>query len=669
MNPSRARICLWSAIAAAALLGAGLLQKPIDERMEKEDRVAPGNVVAQNHPQAKLLTNVFGGLRSVMMATLWIRANKAHQEGNHYDALQLADLICELEPYSPGVWDYQAWQMAWNISVTKRTGEERWRWVYNGAKLLRDKGLMINPRSIILYRELSWIFLDKMGADMDEQHAYYKRRWAYLMQRVLGAPPLGDYKAVADAFRPIAQAPLDRHRRRQGLRDGGVFVLQGDQLRTLAAGDKAVAAYLGALDRAGWTPWDDRGRLTSAAAYSLLDSYGELSAMNDPAAAAARGKLLAFLRAQLLWNEYKLDPAVMLRMMEEDYQCPLDWRAPFAHGLYWADMGIAMAKNEVSVEEDSTDWLNTVRNELNSLKTMAMSYGRMFYSYNPGDPENPRLQWFPDPRFIEVVHRKMTQRARESRQQDLAELGAVGIKSGLDDAHGFAQNKLRDGHVNFLLDAVMMLCAYGWQSDALHYYEELRRLYDPDKNLYTQGLAQFFDERFRDPGPETAKTQLTGSLAGGFYSLTYDAKASHYRDARQWAQVIWNRFLSRTAERARFTPGLEVLAGGVLGQLAVEPRTHGYVIGLWQRSQMYKQTAQLWPTVRDPDLAQKVAYSPTYYAYQLILANRPVLERLAAREKLKFDELFPKPDGYDAFAADMLDQERRQDFEADQPRR
>lgn len=694
MNSSRARQWLWGLIAAAALVGAGLLQRPIDERMEQEDRVPPGNVVAQNHPQVKLLTNVFGGLRSVMMATLWIRASKAHQEGNHYDALQMADLICELEPYSPGVWDYQAWQMAWNISVTKRTGEERWRWVYNSVKLLRDKGIVLNPRSITLYRQLSWLFLDKIGSDTDEQHNYYKRRWAYLMQRVLGSPPFGDYKVVADAFRPIAQAPLDRKRRRQGVREGDVLILQGEELRALAAGDKGLGGYVDALVKAGWNPWDEHGRLTSATAYSLLDKYAELSeddaaaparvdnvvpeakrqtpmyrALNDPGAAVARGKVLAFLRAQLLWNEYKLDPKVMLRLMEEDYKCPLDWRAPYPHGIYWADMGIAVAPRGETVDEDSTDWLNTVRNELNGLKCMAVNYGRMFYSYNADDPENPRLQWFPDPRFFEIAHRKMIERGLESRRVDVAEQAAQGFNTKLDEAHGFAQNKLGDGHVNFLIDAVMTLCAYGWQSDAQHYYEELRRLYDPDRTKYTKGLAQFFDERFGAPGVETTKTQLAGSLAGGFFSLTYDAKALHYRDARQWAQAIWNRFQSGVPDRVRFVPGLEVYAGMVLGELIIEPRTHGFVIPIWQRSQIYKQVGQLWPTVQDSEAAQKVAYSPTYYAYRIILLNRAMLERLAGRENLKFEELFPKPDGYDAFAAELLERERRKDQDADQPRR
>ncbi|MCY2932167.1 MAG: hypothetical protein NTV86_22260 [Planctomycetota bacterium] len=692
MSPSRVKQTAWSLIAVGALTGAGLLQQPIDRRIEREDLVLPGNVVAQNHPQIKLLTNVFGGFRSVILATLWVRATKAHQEGNHYDALQLARLICELEPYDPGVWDYQSWQMAWNISVTKRTGEERWRWVSNGMKLLRDEGIAINPRSLILHKSLGWIFMDKMGSDTDEQHRYYKARWAYLMQRVLGAPPLGETKVVADAFRPIAQAPLDRTRRRQGLRDAGVMILQADQLASLAAGDKGVQACLDRLAQAGWNPRDEKGRLTAPAAYALLDAYAELSdddaaaparfevivpeakratpmykALNDPALAAGRGKLLAFLRAQLLWNEFKLDPQIMLRMMEETYRCPLEWRAPYAHGLYWADLGIAGGHDIQAPEDNSTDWLNTARTELTCLKNMALGYGRLFYTYNPADPENPRLQWLPDPRVIEVVHRKMTERAWESYRIDMAEYKANKVTVTRDEAHGFALNKLRDGHVNFLIDAVMTLCAYGWQDEAQHYYDELRRLYDPDKNLYVVGLAQFFDERFKNPSVDTTRSQLTGCLAGGFYSLTYDAKASHYRDARQWAQIIWDRFRAGASERVQFAPGLEVNAGAVLGGLLAEPRNYGFVIPLWQRGEIYKQVGRLWPTVTDPTAARKVAYSPPCYAYSLLLASRAGLSRLAERENLTFDELFPKPEGYEAAMEELRELDRSRDAETPGP--
>ena len=42
--------------------------------------------------------------------------------------------------------------------------------MYGGAKLLRDKGIPRNPKSLMLYKELAWIFFDKMGGFMDDKH-------------------------------------------------------------------------------------------------------------------------------------------------------------------------------------------------------------------------------------------------------------------------------------------------------------------------------------------------------------------------------------------------------------------------------------------------------------------------------------------------------------------
>ena len=54
---------------------------------------------------------------------------------------------------------------------------------------------------------------------------------------------------------------------------------------------------------------------------------------------------------------------------------PLDWRLPFAHGLYWADMGLSRTTGR----EDDIDWLNTVRDRVACLKAMAMRYGHLRY--------------------------------------------------------------------------------------------------------------------------------------------------------------------------------------------------------------------------------------------------------------------------------------------------
>lgn len=159
-------------------------------------------------PEYALAIQVFGAFRGLITDIAFIRAEQLKQLGRFYDAMQLHLWICKLQPHFPTVWEYASWNMAWNISVTTFTPEERWNWVYNGVKLLRDEGIPQNPRAINLYKQLAWTFNNKMGAATDNFHEAYKRQWAYRMHLLLGPPPdpLGGLTAQPDVFDEIASA-------------------------------------------------------------------------------------------------------------------------------------------------------------------------------------------------------------------------------------------------------------------------------------------------------------------------------------------------------------------------------------------------------------------------------------------------------------------------------
>jgi tetratricopeptide (TPR) repeat protein len=87
--------------------------------------------------------------------------------------------------------------MAYNASAMMPGAEDRWRWVQNGIRLLRDEGLRRNPGDPLLYRELGWLFADKIGGYSDSEHMYYRVRWAAEMTALLGGG-----RAAAAAARP-----------------------------------------------------------------------------------------------------------------------------------------------------------------------------------------------------------------------------------------------------------------------------------------------------------------------------------------------------------------------------------------------------------------------------------------------------------------------------------
>jgi len=164
------------------------------------------------HADRGRVTNVFysaalGSFRGILANVLWYHAEKQKQAGRLFDANDTAQLITEIMPQFPHVWAYNAWNMAYNISVITQTPTERWDWVQKGVDLLRSRGIPANPKAIRLYRELSWIFSHKIGGWSDDMHWFYKRAVANEWQQLLGPPPEGRRSDHATAaFAPIAEA-------------------------------------------------------------------------------------------------------------------------------------------------------------------------------------------------------------------------------------------------------------------------------------------------------------------------------------------------------------------------------------------------------------------------------------------------------------------------------
>jgi hypothetical protein len=188
---SRPKKFLLLFLAAAMIFGAGQVQNSLNH-----DRDALGltrAAVLENAPPALAFTTVaLGGFRGLISNFLWIRANSLQEDDKFFEAAQLADWITKLEPTFTQVWCFQAWNMAYNISVKfKENGPgdytDRWHWLQRGIELLRDDGLRYNPNSLLIYRELGWFFQHKIGQNLDDGNMFYKGKWAEQMKDFFGA--------------------------------------------------------------------------------------------------------------------------------------------------------------------------------------------------------------------------------------------------------------------------------------------------------------------------------------------------------------------------------------------------------------------------------------------------------------------------------------------------
>ncbi len=187
---TRLKKILLLVLAAALLAAGGQVQNSLNR-----DRSQLGltvNTPLQDAPPLLAFTTVaLGGFRGLISNYLWIRANNLQLDDKFFEAAQLADWITDLEPHFAQVWSFQAWNMAYNISVKfKENGpgdfSDRWRWVDRGIELLRDRGLIWNPDDPLIYFQLGWIYQHKMGQDLDDGNNYYKKEWAEAMAPFFG---------------------------------------------------------------------------------------------------------------------------------------------------------------------------------------------------------------------------------------------------------------------------------------------------------------------------------------------------------------------------------------------------------------------------------------------------------------------------------------------------
>ena len=126
-----------------------------------------------------------GGLRSLAAEIVWFRMDRLQERGKYGELVQLSSWLTFLEPHESEVWIYSAWNLAYNISVRMPRAEDRWPWVHEAVKMLRDRALKWNPDSASIYRELAFLFELKIGAAIDSAAPHYRLEWKKTVEDAL----------------------------------------------------------------------------------------------------------------------------------------------------------------------------------------------------------------------------------------------------------------------------------------------------------------------------------------------------------------------------------------------------------------------------------------------------------------------------------------------------
>jgi len=295
----RLHTILLYGLGLSCLFGAGRLNLHLLD-VRREQGITQADPVENAPPLVAFTTVTLGGFRGIIADLLWLRSSKLQEEGRYFELVQLADWITKLEPRFTEVWAYQAWNLAYNISVMFPAPEDRWRWVQHGIELLRNEGIRYNPGDARLLLELGWLYQHKIAGTLDDAHLYYKRALAESLEPLLSGarPDFQRWKALPPNREALQQV-------------------------------KGMASLLDRLRAADMDPWR----------WSQVHDTAPRELRLDPAWPVYS----AFMKRETLERVFALSPETMEKI--EDTYGPQDWRLSTSHSLYWAYLARQVARD------------------------------------------------------------------------------------------------------------------------------------------------------------------------------------------------------------------------------------------------------------------------------------------------------------------------------------
>lgn len=442
-------------LMAACLGGAGVAAHAVQKARTELQLVVPSIDSEAMPPHVAVVTAALGTFRGLAVDVLWARADHLQYSGEYFEAQTLAQWITTLQPRFQKVWAFQAFNLAYNISVATQISTERWSWVSKAIELLRQRGIPLNPKAPQLQMELAWIFHNKIGGTSDKDHWYYKARIARDMQEVLGDMTTGRTAAeVLARFQVVVEAPdtlaelLVKHpdvrKAVELVTEHGAHVDEA-LLRMLGRSLMYANSTDGRLLHGNSLPSDTNGALLQAIK------------ANREVAALLFDHLIPHLQKRVLRDRYNMDAEEMLAAMRR--YGPLDWRHTKSHGIYWSEQGSRISRSLMRREDINE--LMLLRTRMHMITEMMMS-GRVEF-----DPVTNRVDLLPDPRFA----RPYEQALEEAFAEIDSEEGVSAAEFGPAE-----RSDLLSGYERFLNSATLLTFLYGDRQQAQEYFLKLRDL-------------------------------------------------------------------------------------------------------------------------------------------------------------------------------------------------
>ncbi|MBN2711110.1 MAG: hypothetical protein JXR97_01555 [Planctomycetes bacterium] len=396
-------------------------------------------------PEYILTSALLGGFRGMFITTLWIRAQNMKNDGKFYEMVDIYNIITKLQPNHHMAWAFQAWDLAYNVSVEFDETDERVFWVFRGIDLLRLQGIPNAPNIPELYYELSWIFHHKLGADLDYAHPLYRAKLYRDMEMILRGIQPEDTEHFTQIVLLRAKYPT-----REDFINSPEF--------------KDITEALAKIDL---DPLNDFEKLLTPKL--IPEAAKELMKKEDSQKRIRQAGL--WVIGEELQKKEGLSAEYMLSLMNK--YGPIDWRTPYAHALYWGQRGYDVWKNN--------------RNEKLTLKYERLVYFSLISLVKRGRPiitPNGQVHYVPDSRLFDAVVTHMDDMIKyfnTNKRPDGTTVSLTGVMSG---------------YKNFLKDAVFSAYFEGRKRQATKLLAKLAEVAQEDK--FRVPLSEFIVKNFAE---------------------------------------------------------------------------------------------------------------------------------------------------------------------------
>ena len=178
MNPSFVRKIVYLVLLVVLLFPMAWIGSPATRdddggklaQLRKENRLGQADLGAID-PASETIRMATLGLRNIAVNMLWTKANE-YKKVEDWTAFQSTlNQISKLQPYFVKVWQYQAWNLTYNVSVELDDVRDRFYYVKQGIKYLKEgiQHLRDNPT---LLDDLGWFTGNKVGRA--DEHVKYR---------------------------------------------------------------------------------------------------------------------------------------------------------------------------------------------------------------------------------------------------------------------------------------------------------------------------------------------------------------------------------------------------------------------------------------------------------------------------------------------------------------